>query len=144
LWRYSNGGKIAKIIPISRRSKLKIQLIRQNKGTYEIIRNFNHSEDIIIQRTRVKILDEHKRVDEVFLLEGLGQLSWIPVETTGNHEVFAQIFVGEKLSNYDKIKFCEKHNIQYVEECLLCRGPSYNMDMSAEFSEGDDTTRRKE
>lgn len=76
---------------------MKIQLVRLNRGKYEIIRNYNHSEDIIIQRTRVKILDEYKRLDKMYLLEGLGQLSWLPIETTGNHEVFAQIFVGDEI-----------------------------------------------
>ena len=76
---------------------MKIQLVKQDKGQYQIIRNLNHSEDVVIQRTRVKILDENKKLDAVYLLEGLGQLSWIPIETTGNHEVFVQVFVGPEI-----------------------------------------------
>lgn len=86
---------------------MKIQLVRQKRGRYEIIRNYNHSEDIIIQRTRIKILDEFKNVNKMYLLEGLGQLSWLPIETTGNHEVFAQIFVGDEI---DKTTFGNSEN----------------------------------
>lgn len=76
---------------------MKIQLIKNNKGSYEIIRNLNHSEEVIIQRTQVKILDECKKIDSIYMLEGLGPLAWIPIPTTGNHEIFAQIYVGEKI-----------------------------------------------
>ena len=80
---------------------MKIQLVKQDKGKYEIIRNCNHSEDVIIQKTRVKILNEFKKIDQVFVLEGLGQLSWIPIEATGNHEVFVQVFVGPEIPKGD-------------------------------------------
>ena len=76
---------------------MKIQLVKQHKGKYEIIRNCNHSEDVIIQKTRVKILNEFKKIDAVYVLEGLGQLAWIPIEATGNHEIFSQIFVGPEI-----------------------------------------------
>ncbi len=80
---------------------MKIQLIRtigDNKQC--LIRSFTHSEEIIIQRTRVKIIDMHSRnILEVFHLEGLGQLAWVPIETTGDHEVFVQIFVGPKIDS---------------------------------------------
>jgi len=76
---------------------MKIQLIRQSQGKYQIVKSSNASNDVIIQRNRVKILDENKEVESIFLLEGLGQLSWLPIETTGNHEIFAQILVGPEI-----------------------------------------------
>lgn len=76
---------------------MKIQLLQYNQGSYKIIRSFNHSEDVIIQKTRVKVLDEFKKVQCVYLLEGLGSLVWMPIDTTGNTEVFAQLFVGDEI-----------------------------------------------
>jgi len=77
---------------------LKIHLIQRSDNKQNLIRSLNHSEEIIVERALVKIIDRHSgKIIEGFTLEGLGQLAWIPIETTGNHEVFVQIFVGSQI-----------------------------------------------
>ena len=73
---------------------MKIQLIREREGKQNFVRSLGHSEDVIIQKTRVKILNQSGQVEEMYVLEGLGELSWLPIETTGNFEVSVKIFVG--------------------------------------------------
>jgi len=77
-----------------------------------LIRSLNHSEEIIIEHTQVKVIDRYSgKIIEGFTLEGLGQLAWMPIETTGNHEVFVQIFVGSQIEVEEKhpsIKKIEK------------------------------------
>lgn len=82
---------------------MKIQLIRIDKNGRQIpIRIFSHSEEIIIQRTRVKITDRNAgKTDTTYVLEGLGPTGWMTIETTGNQELFAYIYVGNKITNYD-------------------------------------------
>ena len=78
---------------------MKIHLIQTlDNHKQNLIRSLNHSEEIVIERTLVKIIDRYSgKTIEMFTLEGLGQLAWVPIETTGSHEVFVQIFVGSKI-----------------------------------------------
>jgi hypothetical protein len=78
---------------------LKIQLVKIDKdGKQKPIRIFSHSEDIIIQRTRVKVIDRNTgKVSEMYVLEGLGSTGWMTIETTGNQELFAYIYVGDEI-----------------------------------------------
>jgi len=77
---------------------LKIHLIQTSDNKQNLIRSLNHSEEIVIERTQVKVIDRYSgKTIERFTLEGLGQLAWMPIETTGNHEVFVQIFVGSQI-----------------------------------------------
>jgi len=62
------------------------------------IRIFSHSEEVIIQRTRVKVMYRNTgRVDAMYVLEGLGPTGWMTIETTGNQELFAYIYVGDEI-----------------------------------------------
>ena len=64
------------------------------------IRIFSHSEEIIIQRTRVKVMDRNSgRVDAMYVLEGLGPTGWMTIETTGNQELFAYVYVGNEITS---------------------------------------------
>jgi len=83
---------------------LKIQLVRIHEdGKQKPIRIFSHSEDIIIQRTRVKVIDRNTgKIDAMYVLEGLGPTGWMTMETTGNQELFAYIYVGDEITNGDK------------------------------------------
>ena len=78
---------------------MKIQLVRIDKdGKQKPIRIFSHSEEIIIQRTRVKIIDRNTgKVSVTYVLEGLGPTGWVTIETTGNQELFAYIYVGDEI-----------------------------------------------
>jgi len=68
-------------------------------GRQKPIRIFSHSEEIIIQRTRVKVMDGNiGKVSEMYVLEGLGPTGWMTIETTGNQELFAYIYVGDEIS----------------------------------------------
>ena len=68
------------------------------------IRIFSHSEEVIIQRTRVKVMDRNTgKVSEMYVLEGLGPTGWMTIETTGNQELFAYIYVGDEISNYSHL-----------------------------------------
>jgi hypothetical protein len=80
---------------------LKIQLVRINEdGKQEPIRIFSHYEEIIIQRTRVKVIDRNTgNISAIYVLEGLGPTGWITIETTGNQELFAYIYVGDEITN---------------------------------------------
>ena len=91
---------------------MKIQLVQISENHKQnLIRSFNHSEEIIIQRTRVKIIDRFSgKLLEMFSLEGLGQLAWVPIETTGNHEIFAQVFVGPPIE-LDEGLCCKSNNV---------------------------------
>ena len=82
---------------------MKIQLVRIHKdGKQKPIRIFSHSEEIIIQRTRVKIIDRNTdNVSAIYVLEGLGPTGWITIETTGNQELFAYIYVGDEITSND-------------------------------------------
>ena len=62
------------------------------------IRIFSHSEEIIIQRTRVKVMDRNRdKVNAMYVLEGLGPTGWMTIETTGNQELFAYVYVGDEI-----------------------------------------------
>ncbi|MDH3779433.1 MAG: hypothetical protein OES15_01120 [Nitrosopumilus sp.] len=80
---------------------MKIQLIRIHEdGKQKPIRIFSHSEEIIIQRTRVKVMDRDTgKVNAMYVLEGLGPTGWMTIETTGNQELFAYIYVGDESTN---------------------------------------------
>ena len=80
---------------------MKIQLVRINEdGKQEPIRIFSHSEEIIIQRTRVKVIDRNTdNISAIYVLEGLGPTGWVTIETTGNQELFAYIYVGDEITN---------------------------------------------
>jgi len=84
---------------------LKIQLVRIHEdGKQEPIRIFSHSEEVIIQRTRVKVIDTNSgKIDAMYALEGLGATGWMTIETTGNQELFAYIYVGDEISNYSHL-----------------------------------------
>jgi len=84
---------------------LKIQLVKIDKdGKQQPIRIFSHSEEIIIQRTRVKVMDMNTgKISEMYVLEGLGPTGWMTIETTGNQELFAYIYVGDEISNYSHL-----------------------------------------
>jgi len=72
------------------------------EGRQMPIRIFSHSEEVIIQRTRVKVMDRNtSKVDAMYVLEGLGPTGWMTIDTTGNQELFAYIYVGDEITNYD-------------------------------------------
>ncbi len=79
---------------------MKIQLIRIHKdGKQKPIRIFSHSEDVIIQRTRVKVIDRNTgKIGAMYVLEGLGATGWMTMNT-GNQELFAYIYVGDEIIN---------------------------------------------
>jgi hypothetical protein len=102
---------------------LKIQLIRIHKDGRQVpIRIYSHSEEIIIQRTRVKVMDRNTgKVDAMYVLEGLGPTGWMTIETTGNQELFAYVYVGDEIydnkSKYDiqqKINLSKKNLALFV------------------------------
>ena len=67
------------------------------------IRIFSHSEEVIIQRTRIKVIDRNTgKVDAMYFLEGLGSTRWMTIDTTGNQELFAYIYVRDEITNSDK------------------------------------------
>ena len=78
---------------------MKIQLVKIHKdGKQKPIRIFFHSEEVIIQRTRVKVMDRDTgNVSEMYVLDGLGPTGWMTIETTGNQELFAYIYVGDEI-----------------------------------------------
>lgn len=80
---------------------MKIQLVRIHEdGKQKPIRIFSHSEDVIIQRTRVKVIDRNTgKAETMYVLEGLGPTGWMTIETTGNQELFAYIYVGDEIAN---------------------------------------------
>lgn len=82
---------------------MKIQLVRIHKdGRQTPIRIFSHSEEIIIQRTRVKVIDRNAdKITAMYVLDGLGPTGWMTIETTGNQELFAHIYVGDEITNHD-------------------------------------------
>ena len=84
---------------------MKIQLVKIHKdGKQKPIRIFSHSEEVIIQRTRVKVMDKNTgKVSEMYVLKGLGPTGWMTIETTGNQELFAYIYVGDEISNYSHL-----------------------------------------
>ena len=79
---------------------MKIQLVKIHKdGKQKPIRIFSHSEEIIIQRTRVKVVDGNTgKTSAIYVLEGLGPTGWMTMETTGNQELFAYIYVGDEIA----------------------------------------------
>ena len=79
---------------------MKIQLIRIHEdGKQKPIRIFSHSEDVIIQRTRVKVIDRNTgKASVMYILEGLGATGWMTIDTTGNQELFAYIYVGDEIT----------------------------------------------
>ena len=81
---------------------MKIQLVRIHKdGRQKPVRIFSHSEDVIIQRTRVKVMDRDSgKINAIYVLEGLGPTGWMTIETTGNQELFAYIYVGDEITDY--------------------------------------------
>ena len=83
---------------------MKIQLVKiYEDGKQKPVRIFSHSEEVIIQRTRVKIMDRNTgKVDAMYVLEGLGSTGWVTIETTGNKELFAYIYVGDEITGDDK------------------------------------------
>jgi len=82
---------------------MKIQLTRIHKdGRQKPVRIFSHSEEVIIQRTRVKVMDRNiNKTIAMYVLEGLGPTGWMTIKTTGNQELFAYIYVGDEITNYD-------------------------------------------
>ncbi|MCA9812677.1 MAG: hypothetical protein KC483_07425 [Nitrosarchaeum sp.] len=80
---------------------MKIQLVRIDKeGKQKPIRIFSHSEEIIIQRTRVRVIDRNTgNVSAMYVLEGLGPTGWVTIETTGNQELFAYVYVGDEVTS---------------------------------------------
>jgi len=55
---------------------------------------------VIIERTRVKVMDRNTgKVSEMYVLEGLGSTGWVTIDTTGNQELFAYIYVGDEIKN---------------------------------------------
>jgi len=82
---------------------LKIQLVKIDEdGKQKPIRIFSHSEDVIIQRTRVKVINRNTgKADAIYVLEGLGATGWMTIETTGNQELFAYLYVGDEITHYD-------------------------------------------
>jgi len=84
---------------------LKIQLIRIDEdGKQKPIRIFSHSEEVIIQRTRVKVIDRNTgKIGAMYVLEGLGPTGWMTIETTGNQELFAYIYVGDEITNENNL-----------------------------------------
>lgn len=83
---------------------MKIQLVKIDEdGKQKPIRIFSHSEDIIIQRTRVKVIDtDTGKTKSMYVLEGLGATGWMTIETTGNQELFAYVYVGDEIANHVK------------------------------------------
>ena len=79
---------------------MKIQIVKIHKdGKQKPIRIFSHSEEIIIQRTRVKVVDVNTgKTSAIYVLEGLGPTGWMTMETTGNQELFAYIYVGDEIA----------------------------------------------
>ena len=41
------------------------------------------------------------KTSAMYVLEGLGPTGWMTIETTGNQELFADIYVGDEISNHD-------------------------------------------
>ena len=84
---------------------MKIQLIRIDEdGKQKPIRIFSHSEEVIIQRTRVKVIDRNTgKIGAMYVLEGLGPTGWMTIETTGNQELFAYIYVGDEITNENNL-----------------------------------------
>jgi len=82
---------------------LKIQLIRIHEdGKQQPIRIFSHSEEVIIQRTRVKVMERNtEKINVMYVLEGLGPTGWMTIETTGNQELFAYIYVGDEITTFN-------------------------------------------
>ena len=82
---------------------MKIQLVKIDDDGRQIpIRIFSHSEEVIIQRTRVKVMNRNTgKTSAIYILEGLGPTGWMTVETTGNQELFAHIYVGDEITNHD-------------------------------------------
>ena len=79
---------------------MKIQLVKIDEDSKQKpIRIFSHSEDVIIQRTRVKVIDRNTgKISAMYVLEGLGATGWMTIETTGNQEIFAYIYVGDEIT----------------------------------------------
>jgi hypothetical protein len=97
---------------------LKIQLVRiDNYGKQEPIRIFSHSEDVIIQRTRVKIIDRNSgKAETMYVLEGLGPTGWVTIETTGNQELFAYIYVGDEMYDEKYISEGTREDIEFIHK----------------------------
>jgi len=83
---------------------LKIQIVKiYEDGKQKPIRIFSHSEEVIIQRTRVKVMDRNTgKIGAMYVLEGLGPTGWMTIETTGNQELFAYVYVGDEIIDGDK------------------------------------------
>ena len=61
------------------------------------------------------------KVDAMYVLEGLGPTGWMTIETTGNQELFAYVYVGDEIydnkSKYDiqqKINLSKKNLALFV------------------------------
>ncbi len=83
---------------------MKIQLIKIDEdGKQKPIRIYSHSEDVIIQRTRVKVIDRNSgKIGAMYVLEGLGATGWMTMNT-GNQELFAYIFVGDEITKTTRV-----------------------------------------
>jgi len=74
----------------------------EEEGRQIPIRIFSHSEEVIIQRTRVKVVDQNTgKTSAMYILEGLGPTGWMTIETTGNQELFAYVYVGDEIVDDD-------------------------------------------
>ena len=80
---------------------MKIQIVKiYEDGKQKPVRIFSHSEEVIIQRTRVKVMDRNTgKIGAMYVLEGLGPTGWMTIETTGNQELFAYVYVGDEITN---------------------------------------------
>lgn len=42
------------------------------------------------------------KIGAMYVLEGLGPTGWMTIETTGNQELFAYVYVGDEIIDGDK------------------------------------------
>ena len=50
----------------------------------------------------MKVIDRDTgNVSAMYVLEGLGPTGWVTIETTGNQELFAYVYVGDEITGND-------------------------------------------
>jgi len=42
-----------------------------------------------------------EKINVMYVLEGLGPTGWMTIETTGNQELFAYIYVGDEITTFN-------------------------------------------
>ena len=53
---------------------------------------------------RDKVIDRNTdKAGAMYVLEGLGPTGWMTIETTGNQELFAYIYVGDEITSDDRL-----------------------------------------